>query len=97
MTEIKTIMDDRILVLRDEKMDRTEGGIIVPEMAKQNANGAVVKKVGPGRWSQDGTRRLPMTVKEGDRVLLDTYAKNPVKIDGVEYDLLREGDIVAVL
>ena len=87
---------DRVLVQRATSETRSAGGLFIPESAKEKPQEANVVKVGPGRTLEDGTVR-PMTVKEGDRVLLSRYPTNEVKIEGQDYVIIREDEILAVV
>ncbi len=87
---------DRIIVERVEEETTTAGGIIIPDSAKEKPQQGLVKAVGKGKVTEDGTV-LPMDVKVGDRVLFGKYAGSEVKIDGIEYQIMREEDILGVL
>jgi chaperonin GroES len=87
---------DRILVRRIEEGEVKKGGIIIPDTAKEKPQEAEVVAVGPGAVSEDG-KRLPMEVKKGDRVLIGKYAGTEVKIDGKEYIIMREDEVLAIL
>ncbi len=87
---------DRILVRRVEEQETIRGGIIIPDTAKEKPQEGEVVAVGPGRMTEDG-KRLGMEVKKGDRVLIGKYSGTDVKIDGTEYVILREDDVLGVL
>jgi chaperonin GroES len=87
---------DRILVRRIEEKETVRGGIIIPDTAKEKPQEGEVVAVGPGRMSDDG-KRFVMEVKKGDRVLIGKYSGTEVKIDGVEYTILREDDVLGIL
>ncbi len=87
---------DRIIVERVEEETTTAGGIIIPDSAKEKPQQGLVKAVGKGKVTEDGTV-LPMDVKVGDRVLFGKYAGSEVKIDGIEYQIMREEDILGIL
>ena len=89
-------LQDRILVKRLAKEEKTAGGIIIPDTVKEKPQEAMVIAVGPGRVLESGEIRKPQ-VKEGDRVMFGKYAGTEVKIDGEEHIILREDDILAVL
>ena len=72
------------------------GGIIIPDTAKEKPQEGEVVAVGPGRMTEDG-KRIAMEVKKGDRVLIGKYSGTDVKIDGTEYTILREDDVLGVL
>ena len=87
---------DRILVRRIEEQETKRGGIIIPDTAKEKPQEGEVIAVGPGRLTEDG-KRIAMEVKKGDRVLIGKYSGTDVKIDGVEFIILREDDVLGVL
>ena len=87
---------DRILVRRIEEKETVRGGIIIPDTAKEKPQEGEVVAVGPGRMGDDG-KRLAMEVKKGDRILIGKYSGTDVKIDGVEYTILREDDVLGIL
>jgi chaperonin GroES len=89
-------LHDRVLVRRVEAEEKTAGGIIIPDTAKEKPAEAEVIAVGNGKADDKGTVR-PLTVKKGDRVLFGKYSGNEIKIDGVDYLILREEDILGVL
>ena len=89
-------LNDRVLVLRTEEEQKTSGGIIIPETAKEKPQEGKVIAVGPGKVDEEG-KRIGMDVKVGDRILFGKYSGNEVKIDGVEHLIMREEDILAVL
>ncbi len=88
---------DRILVRRIEEKETVRGGIIIPDTAKEKPQEGEVVAVGPGRLSEDGKTRVEMDVKKGDRILIGKYSGTEIKIDGVEYVILREDDVLGVL
>ena len=87
---------DRIVVDRDASEERTAGGIVLPDTAKNKPARGTVVSVGNGRLLEDGTR-APLQVKVGDRVLFTQYAPETFKIDDQELLLMREEDILAVI
>jgi len=89
-------LNDRVLVLRIEEDEKTVGGIIIPDTAKEKPQEGKVVAVGPGKLDDEG-KRIPLDVKENDRVLFGKYAGNEVKIDGVEHIIMREDDILAIV
>ncbi len=89
-------LNDRVLVLRVEEEQKTAGGIIIPDTAKEKPQEGKVVAVGPGKMDDSGTR-TPLEVKVGDRVLFSKYAGNDIKIDGVEHVFMREDDILGIL
>jgi chaperonin GroES len=87
----------RVLAKRaDEEEQKSSGGIIIPDTAKEKPQRGTVVAVGTGKTKDDGTR-IPMDVKEGDEVLFGKYAGKEVKIDGVEYLILEDDEILGVV
>ncbi|HUS58389.1 MAG TPA: co-chaperone GroES [Planctomycetota bacterium] len=89
-------LGDRILVQRVEAEERTKGGIVLPDTAKEKPKEGKVISVGTGKMLDSG-KRSTMVLKAGDRVLFTSYAGTEVKIDGEEYLIMKEDDILAVL
>ena len=90
-------LGDRVLVQRLEADEaKTAGGIIIPDTAKEKPQRGKIVAVGAGKKQDDG-KRVAMDVKEGDEVLFGKYAGTEVKVDGVEYLIMREDDIVGIL
>ena len=89
-------LQDRLLVKRVEKEQRTAGGIIIPDTAKEKPQEATVVAVGNGKILDSGEVR-PLEVKVGDRILFSKYAGTEVKIEGEEHLILREDDIIGVV
>jgi chaperonin GroES len=87
---------DRVLVKRLESEEKTKGGIIIPDAAKEKPLEGKVIAVGGGRLLEDGTVR-PLDLKAGDKILFGKYTGTEVKIDGEEMVLLREDDVLAVI
>src|SRR5438093_13390176 len=87
---------DRLLVRRIEEKETAKGGIIIPDTAKEKPQEGEVFAVGPGRMTEDG-KRIAMEVKKGDRILIGKYSGAEVTIDGTEYTILREDDVLGVL
>ena len=87
-------LGDKVVLKRQEAADITEGGIVLPESAKDKPQRGEVVAIGDGHVKNDGTK-LPLTVKEGDRVIFSSYAGDDIKIGDEEYLLLRESDILA--
>ncbi len=87
---------DRIVLRPIEEDEKTPGGIILPDTAKEKSMRGEVVAVGPGRLAENGERIKP-EVKEGDVVIYSKYAGTEIKIDGQEYLILREGDVLAVI
>ena len=91
-----TPLSDRILVKRLEVAEEQRGGIIIPDTAKEKPQQCEVMAVGPGRMTDEGKRIVP-EVKKGQRVLIGKYSGTEVKIDGHEYIILREDDILGIV
>jgi chaperonin GroES len=89
-------LHDRVIVKRIEEEQKTKGGIIIPDTAKEKPLEGEVVAVGTGRILENGSVRA-LAVKKGDRVLFGKYAGTEVKIDGAEHLLLREEDIVGIV
>lgn len=89
-------MNDRVLVLRVPEEQKTAGGIIIPDTAKEKPQEGKVVSTGPGKVGDDG-KRVPLEVKKGDRILFSKYAGTEIKVDGVEHVFMREDDILGVL
>ncbi|VBB46249.1 Cpn10 chaperonin GroES, small subunit of GroESL [uncultured Desulfatiglans sp.] len=89
-------LNDRVVVLRIEEEEKTPGGLIIPDTAKEKPQEGRVIAVGVGKLN-DKAERIPMEVKENDRVLFSKYAGNEIKIDGVEHLIMREDDILAIV
>ncbi len=89
-------LDDRLLVKRLKEEERTKGGIIIPDTAKEKPIEGEVIAVGNGKVLDDGSVR-PLEVKKGDRVLFSKYGGTEVKIDGQEHLILRESDVLGVV
>ncbi|HDN58402.1 MAG: co-chaperone GroES [Candidatus Neomarinimicrobiota bacterium] len=87
---------DRVVVKPSEPEEKTSGGIILPDTAKERPQQGKVVAVGPGRVTDNGTK-IPMEVKVGDTVLYGKYAGTEVLIDGEEHLIMRESDILAVI
>jgi chaperonin GroES len=87
---------DRVVVKRTKEEEKTKGGIIIPDSAKEKPVEGVVIAVGNGKVLKDGKTR-PLDVKAGDHVLFGKYSGTEVKLDGEEHVILREDDLLAVL
>jgi chaperonin GroES len=89
-------LQDRIIVKRIEEEEKTKGGIIIPDTAKEKPIEGKVIAAGNGKVLEDGKVR-PLDIKAGDRVLFSKYAGTEVKLDGVEHLIMREEDILGVI
>ncbi len=89
-------MQDRIIVKRVEEETKTAGGIFIPETAKEKPMEGEVVAVGNGKRTEDG-KVLPLDVKVGDKVLFGKYSGTEIKVDGQDYLIMREDDILGVI
>jgi len=86
---------DRVIVKPIAREEVSKGGVILPDTAKEKPQEGEVVAVGPGKLSEDGSKRIPMNVKVGDRVIFAKYSGTEWKYDDEEYLILRESDILA--
>ena len=89
-------VNDRVLVLREDEEQKSAGGIIIPDTAKEKPQRGKVVAVGSGKIDKDG-KRIPLEVKAGDRILFGKYAGTEIKIDNAEHVFMREDDILSIL
>ncbi len=89
-------LHDRILVRRMAEEEKTAGGIIIPDTAKEKPKHGEVIATGNGRVTEDG-KTLPLAVKIGDKILFSSYAGTEVKLDGKEYLMMREEDVLGII
>lgn len=89
-------LGDKILVKRLEAAETTKGGIVIPDSAKEKPKEGKIVAVGPGKVLDDGSRGS-MQVKKGDRVLFTSYAGTEIKVDGEEFLVMGEDDILAIV
>jgi chaperonin GroES len=89
-------LHDRVLVKRLEEQDEMQGHLIIPDTAKEKPQEGQVVAVGTGKINDDG-KNLPLAVKEGDRILFGKYSGSEVKLDGEEYLIMREEDVLGIL
>lgn len=89
-------MYDRILVQRVEEETKTKGGIIIPDSAKEKPAEGKVVSVGNGKFGEDG-KRMALEVKVGDTILFGKYSGTEVKIEGEEYLIMREDDVLGII
>ncbi len=91
-------LGDRVVIEPIEKEEITPSGIVLPETAKEKPQEGLVLAVGPGRWDEDGKKRIAMDVKEGDKVLYAKYAGTEVKLpDNKKVLVVRESDLLAII
>ena len=89
-------LHDRVIVKRVEEEDKTSGGIIIPDAAKEKPQQGKVLAVGKGKILESG-KVSPLAVKKGDRILFGKYAGQDIKVDGEEHLIMREDDILAII
>jgi chaperonin GroES len=89
-------LHDRLIVRRLEEEEKTKGGIIIPDTAKEKPIEGKVIAAGEGRINKDG-KKMPMEVKKGDRILFAKYGGTEVKMEGEEYLMMKEDDVLAVI
>ena len=89
-------LEDRVVVKVDEEKEKTVGGIYLPDTAKDKPVTGKVIAVGPGKVLKDGTR-LQLAVKEGDRVVFGKYAGHDVKVEGQEFKIISENEILGII
>jgi len=90
-------LGDRVVVEPAEQEEKTASGIILPETAKERPQEGTVLAAGPGKYDEDGKKRIPMDVKVGDKVLFAKYSGSEIKIDGKKLLIMRESDIMAIV
>ena len=90
-------LDDRIVVKPGEEEETTVSGIVIPDTAKEKPQEGTVVAVGPGRWDEDGEKRIPLDVSEGDVVIYSKYGGTEIKYNGEEYLILSARDVLAVV
>jgi chaperonin GroES len=89
-------LDDRALIKQSQAEEKTPGGIVLPDTAKEKPQRGKVIAVGPGKLLDNG-KRSPMSIKKGDEVYYGKYAGTEVKIDGEQYVIVRESDVLGVI
>jgi len=90
-------LHDKILVKRLEAEEKTKGGIIIPDNAKEKPQKGKVVAVGNGAWDEDGEKRIPLDVKKGDIVLFAKWGGTEINHDGQDLLIMKESDILAIL
>ena len=89
-------LNDRVVVEPSKAEEKTAGGIVLPEAAKEKPLTGKVVAVGPGKMNDDG-KRTPLDVKKGDKVLFGKYGGSDVEVDGKEYKIMREDEILGIV
>jgi chaperonin GroES len=95
MTKFRPL-GDRVLVKRIKEEERTKGGIVIPDTAKEKPQEGKVVAVGKGKYGDDG-KLIPVEVRSGDKILFGKYSGSEVKLDGEEHTIMREDDILGIL
>jgi chaperonin GroES len=90
-----TPLNDRILVKRVDEEEKTAGGLIIPDSAKEKPQKGEIVAAGKGKTSEDG-KKIPLEVKVGDKILFGKYSGTELKLDGVEYLMMREDDVLGI-
>ncbi|MFB0522093.1 MAG: co-chaperone GroES [Desulfatiglandales bacterium] len=90
-------LHDRVIVKRVEEEEKTKGGIIIPDTAKEKPIEGIVIAVGSGKSEGEGKKKVPLDVKQGDRVLFSKYAGTEINIEGEERLIMKEEDIIAII
>jgi chaperonin GroES len=88
---------DRVIVEPLEQEEKTASGLLLPETAKEKPQEGLIVAIGPGRWDEDGKKRLEMEVKLGDKVIFAKYSGSEIKLGDKKYLILGEKDILAVV
>ena len=89
-------LHDRIVVKRVELGEQVRGGIVLPDSAKEKPQEAEVIAVGEGKYGDDG-KRIKLDVKKGDKILIGKYSGTDIKLEDIEYTILREDEVLAVV
>jgi len=90
-------LHDRVIVKRVKEEEKTKGGIIIPDTAKEKPQEGLVIAVGSGRIEGEGKKKTPLEVKKGNRVLFSKYAGTEITIEGEEHLIMKEEDIIALI
>ena len=91
-------LGDRVVVVPMAPEEKTKSGILIPETVdREKPHQGKVIAVGPGKWNEDADARVPMSVRVGQTVIFSKYAPNEIKIDGKEYFIINESEILAVV
>ena len=90
-------LSDRVVVRALDEGEQRRGGLYIPDTAKEKPQQGEVVAVGPGKFDERGGQRIPMDVKVGDKILYGKYSGTEVTVDGEQYLILRESDVLAVI
>ncbi len=90
-------LGDRLIVRAIEEEETTASGLVLPDTAKEKPQKGEVIAAGDGRWDEDGDKRVPLDVKQGDVVLYSKYGGTEIKVDGEDLLVLRESDVLAIV
>jgi len=90
-------LGDRVVVQATKAEEQTKSGLFIPDTAKEKPQKGTVIAVGEGRWDDEGSKRIPLDVKEGETILYSKYGGTEIKLDGEEYLILSERDILAIV
>jgi chaperonin GroES len=90
-------LGDRVVVQATKADEQTKSGLFIPDTAKEKPQKGTVIAVGDGRWDDEGSKRIPLDVKEGDTILYSKYGGTEIKLDDEEYLILSERDILAIV
>ncbi len=88
-------LGDRLIVKAVEEEETTASGLVLPETAKEKPQRGKVVAIGDGRWDEDGEKRIPLDISEGDEVLYSKYGGTEITLEGEELLVLRESDVLA--
>jgi chaperonin GroES len=90
-------LEDRIIVQSLDAEQTTASGLVIPDTAKEKPQEGKVLAVGPGRWDEDGEKRIPLDISEGDTVVYSKYGGTEIKYNGEEYLILSARDVLAIV
>ena len=90
-------LGDRVVVQATKAEEQTKSGLFIPDTAKEKPQKGTVIAVGDGRWDDEGSKRIPLDVSDGDTILYSKYGGTEIKLDGEEYLILSERDILAIV
>jgi chaperonin GroES len=90
-------LGDRVVAQATKAEEQTKSGLFIPDTAKEKPQKGTVIAVGDGRWDDEGSKRIPLDVSKGDTILYSKYGGTEIKLDGEEYLILSERDILAIV